>query len=183
MKKFLRAIVGGVIIGVIFSPLRAYAGSSFEKERPHKISIGLEVPYGILGGNLDVEKDRFAISGGLGCDLAGLGWAVGGRVYLNKPADTFRLRASCFYGIVALVEKKKYSWWGHSESTYEDYPGLAPSLGFEWRFGEDTSFEFDLLYIIFDEDKIKKELKEEGYAITEDFGSNIKISLGLGKRW
>lgn len=191
MKKIKKKVSFLVWIGmmtvIIFSPISVQADSAFEKERPNKISIGLGVPYGILGGNLEIEKSRLAISGGLGYDLAGLGWAIGARAYLNEPAKTFRLRAGCFYGIVVLVEKKYISYgygYGYdSSTTYEDYPGFAPTLGFEWRFGEDTSFEFDLVYLIYDEDGIKKELKEEGYSVTEDFGSPIKISLGVGKRW
>ncbi|MFH0775682.1 MAG: hypothetical protein V2A53_09390 [bacterium] len=179
MKKIIigSLILMGAMIWIF--PLSAQAADA-EKERPNKISIGLGVPYGILGGNLEIEKNHLAISGGLGYDLAGLDWAVGARAYLNEPDEAFRLRASCFYGVVALAEKKKDAY---SESTYEDYSGLAPSLGFEWRFGKNVSLEFDLLYAIFDEEEIKTELKREGYTMTEDFGSPIRISFGLAKRW
>ncbi len=180
MKKIIiieSLMLTGMMIWIF--PLSAQATGA-EKERPNKISIGMGVPYGILGGNFETEKNHFAISVGLGYDLAGLGWAVGSRVYLNEPTKTFRLRASCFYGIVALAEKKKDT---SNKSTYEDYPGFTPSLGFEWKFGKNAIFEFDLLYAIFDEDGIKKEIEKEGYTMTEDFGSPIRISLGLGKRW
>jgi len=178
MKKIIigSLILMGAMIWIF--PLSAQAADA-EKERPNKISIGLGVPYGILGGNLEIEKNHLAISGGLGYDLAGLGWAVGARAYLNEPTKAFRLRASCFYGIVTLAEKKNTS----IKNTYEDYSGFTPSLGFEWRFGKDVSFEFDLLYAIFDEEEIKTELKREGYTMTEDFGSPIRISFGLAKRW
>lgn len=131
MKKIIigSLMLMGMMVWIF--PLSAQAAGA-EKERPNKISIGLGVPYGILGGNLEIEKNHFAVSGGLGYDLAGLGWAVGARVYLNEPTKAFRLRASCFYGIVALAEKKK--------NTYSDYPGFTPSSAIPASF----SFPYSL---------------------------------------
>lgn len=107
-RAFLELITLMVLIGLWFGvfPLSVYAISAFEKGESNKLSIGLGlgVPYGGLGGNFEVERNRFAISGGLGYDLAGLGWAVGVKAYLNELTKTFRLRASCFYGITSVVK-------------------------------------------------------------------------------
>ncbi|MFH0774683.1 MAG: hypothetical protein V2A53_04205 [bacterium] len=159
------------------------------KEKPNKISLGVGIPYGMLGWNLEIEKNRFAVSGGVGRDISGLmGWAVGVRAYLNEPTKTFRLRAGCFYGIVAGVWMESYTYyWGTGEHEHKEYkrnyPGFAPSLGFEWRYGENLSLEFDLLHPIFDKDKIKKDWEKEGWKAGEDAIFSIPISLSLARRW
>lgn len=48
---------------------------------------------------------------------------------------------------------------------------------------KDMSIEFDLSYnTIFDKDKIRKRLENEGFIIGDDFGSHIWFSLDLGKK-
>ena len=136
-------------------------------EQGLKGGLGLGIPYGLLGGNLEYGfNDYVAATGGLGITPGGLGWAVGARAYF---ADTgkVRPRISAYHGVVAILETK--NWWG-GDSEYDTLTGEAFGIGLEWTMPSGFMLEFDLLAVNVD-------IPENA---TDETGK-VKLSIGFSR--
>ncbi len=157
MKKWLSIVV---LLAIVLSAGFASADGSTEPKHI-RAGFGLGIPYGVIGGNLEVSPiDHLALTAGLGITPGGPGWSIGGRAYLFGKDKTFRPRLSLLHGVVAVLETR-----GRGSSTYETITGNAFGIGFEAG-----GFDFDLIF-------------PSGYdmpAGAVEEGSDVKISFGYG---
>jgi hypothetical protein len=137
--------------------------------------LGLGIPYGVLGCNVDREiAPNLHLTGGIGTTiLAGVGYNAGLKYYLVPPGQSFRPRVSAYYGINSMVYVE--GPWGYEES--ESYTGLTLGVGAQWMWGKTQSngIDFDIMYIAtssWDLDELER------YGIEVEEPGNIKISIG-----
>ncbi len=126
------------------------------------VGIGLGVPYGILGFNLEFNVlPVLSVTGGLGTTMfVGIGYNVGLKGYFRKPGPVWRPRVSAYYGINGMYAED------FNDPDNEKYSGLTIGVGqiFLWQ---QHGFDLDLMYVA--TSNMPEEL---------DSGSNIKISFG-----
>ncbi len=135
MKKLL--ISGLLLLLIIFGFATIALGAESDNVTG---GPGLGIPYGIIGGNLEVGfLDYFAVCAGLGLSPEGLGWCIGGRIYLAGSDSRVRPRLGYYRGIVGAVE---YAW-----NEYEDVKGNAAGLGMLIRINDRISIDGELIYI------------------------------------
>ena len=153
MKKIL--ISGSLILLTFFGVSTTTLGAPSVSFGP-----GLGIPYGIIGGNLEVDFfDYFGICAGVGLSPEGLGSAIGGRIYLAGPDSRVRPRLGYYRGTVGAVE---YAW-----DEYEDVKGNAAGLGLLIRINDKIGIDGEIIYI-------------ESWEYTkEDPDSRYKISVGV----
>lgn len=110
----------------------------------HSLGIGLGVPYGILGLNLDINLvPNLNASAGLGTTLrAGVGYSAGFKLFLTPIDNIFRPRLSAFYGINTIVV------YEGNENLNQAYRGFSLGLGAQllWQKTK-NGFDFDVYYI------------------------------------
>ena len=160
MKKLL--IAGLMLIGL--STI-----SSAHAQGELRAGLGIGIPYGILGGNLEYRADEvIALTGGVGINPAGLGWSVGARIYMPGMGN-FKPRLTALRGVVAMLETQ---YW-NGDSDYESLVGEAFGIGFGWTMPSGYTLEFDLLSVSVD---------TPPGTIIEDGGS-VKISIGVSTRF
>ena len=151
-----KIIVGAGLSGLLMM-------GSVQAEEGLKGGLGLGIPYGLLGGNLEYSlSDYTALSGGVGITPGGVGWSVGARVY--APAiGKVRPRLSAYHGVVAVLET---SYW-YGESDYENLTGEAFGVGLEWKMPSGDFLALDILGTNVDipVDAVEK-------------GSSVKLSIG-----
>lgn len=136
---------------------------SVQAEQGLKGGLGLGIPYGLLGGNLEYSmNDYTALSGGVGIAPGGLAWSVGARLY-TPAMGRFRPRLSAYHGVVAVLEK--YSFY--SDTEYENLTGEAFGIGGEWEMSNGDFLAVDILGVSVD---IPDNVIERG--------SDIKLSIG-----
>lgn len=137
---------------------------SKEKEPiKNSLGIGIGVPYGIIGGNIDINIfSNVNGSFGLGTTyFSGASYNLGIKIFFVDAKETFRPRVFAFYGINSV---DKYERSDDNNS----YTGLSLGLGgqFLWRKTK-MGFDFDIVYIA---------TSSKGKI---DPKNSIKISLGL----
>lgn len=139
-----------------------------------RIGLGLGIPYGVLGGNFEVNTgDYLSLTCGVGYSPGGAAYSVGGRLYTAVRDKKFRPCVSMHYGVVAVLEKKiySYSYYGYSSTSsteYENVNGSAFGVGFKYN-KVSTSWDFDILYLNYNMP-----------AYTQQQTGNVKISVGYG---
>ena len=145
--------------------------------KKNSFGLGLGIPYGVLGGNVDVNiAPNLNLSIGLGTTiLAGVGYNVGIKYFFAPIDRTFRPKVSAYYGINSAVLKEYYGI--DKEDEGEAYAGFSIGGGAQWMWGETKSqgLDLDIIYIAttgYDAD----ELREEGFDV-EELG-RAKISIG-----
>lgn len=110
----------------------------------HSIGIGLGIPYGILGLNLDINLvNNLNLSAGLGSTIrAGAGYSIGFKFFLTPIDNIFRPRVSAYYGINTIVV------FEGNEDLNKAYRGLSLGLGAQllWQKTK-NGFDFDVYYI------------------------------------
>lgn len=136
---------------------------------PFRLGVGLGVPYGFFGLNLNYRvTDLIEASGGYGSAHDGFkAWAIGGRVYPFTELKRFRPRLSAFYGVVGKVTTRDTSTG--NKRTIDVFEGFALGGGFEWKFFPRHSLDLDLFYSTGE--------APEKYK-TDD--SHLRISIGYG---
>ena len=139
--------------------------------------IGLGIPYGVLGGNIDINvAPNFNLSAGIGTSIvAGLGYNIGLKYFFSSIKQSFRPRVSAYYGINSAVLKKYPG--GIKEDEGEAFTGVSLGVGAQWMWGESktSGLDFDIIYLASTGLDIDK-LKDEGFDVDEP--GKIKISIG-----
>ena len=105
------------------------------------IGLGLGIPYGVLGANVEVTPiDYFSISGGIGYAPGGVGYSVGARIYPLGRSKDFFPRIGAYYGIVGAIE---YWWTG-----WDPFDGFAVGAGgVWWKKGKKFSLDGEVIFI------------------------------------
>lgn len=139
--------------------------------------IGLGIPYGVLGINLDLKIDDYVnLSVGVGSTVfAGLGYSAGMKYFMTSPARMVRPRLSAYYGTNTIFVKEYVGLDKDGEG--ETYSGLTIGFGFLFMMGETRSngFDIDVMYNVttsFDAD----EKRSQGFVFDEP--NHVKFSIG-----
>lgn len=132
MKKVL---ISGLFLLIFFCVSTTTLGASTVSFGP-----GLGIPYGIIGGNLEVGFfEYFGICAGVGISPEGIGSAIGGRIYLAGADTRVRPRLGYYRGTVGAIE---YAW-----DEYEDVRGNALGLGLLIKINDKISMDGEIIYI------------------------------------
>lgn len=163
MKKAFVLLLFALLVGASFACAAEVGSKNNERFRA---GLGIGVPYGVLGGNLEVfPVNLISLFLGLGATPAGAGWSIGARLYPFGSQKQFNPRLSVLHGVVAYLETKY--WYG--TSTYETIDGNALGLGFDWIFSNKYSLDFDVVFLDY---SLPAGAKEQG--------GKTKISIGYG---
>jgi hypothetical protein len=151
-----------------------------EEVEQNSWGVGLGIPYGIMGVNLDYNVLPYVdLSLGLGTNLIDdMAYNVGVKIYLAPPETCFRPRLSCYYGVNTIVTRENY-WGDITDST--NYNGISLGIGanVSWGTSRRHGLDFDLIYLASTEADIDQ-LKVDGYDTSG--WDDIKISVGY-RRW
>jgi hypothetical protein len=138
--------------------------------------VGVGIPYGAIGANLDcnIIPDVLDLSLGVGVypwadDLA---HNIGLKLYFASKEKSFRPRLSCYYGTNTYVEEP--SWFSDE---YTAYNGVTIGIGASVAFGRTHrhGLDFDLMYIASTKADLD-DLKTRGYDTSD--ANDINISIG-----
>jgi hypothetical protein len=168
-----------ILITVSTIPVISY-GQEFIEDRPipktNSLGVGLGMPYGGIGVNANINLvPNLYLTAGLGTTVfAGVGYCAGARFFFTPANQSFRPRASAFFGITTIVEKE----YPNGETDDESYAGAVLGIGSQWMWGRTKSngLDFDLLYIAYSEYE-PEDLRAEGF-IPVDESSDFKFSIG-----
>ncbi len=174
MKNIKTSVIAIFLFVIILNPLFADGnvsefGSRFKE---FDFGIGIGIPYGGLGANVEAGKDT-AFTAGLGVvplpDASNgtmqIGWSTGIKTYFKEIQPGVRLRAGILWGTVAISSKTTTNaLTGTISKDLQLQRGFAPIVGLRgenWDF--DVAFPF-------------------GYTIPDgasETGGNIKFSFGF----
>lgn len=129
----------------------------------NSFGIGIGVPYGIIGGNIDLNIiSNINGSFGLGTTyFAGASYNVGLKLFFTNALEVFRPRVFIFYGINSVDKYEK-------SDDNNSYSGLSFGLGSQFLWHKTKmGFDFDVVYIA---------TSSKGKI---DPKNSIKISVGL----
>lgn len=150
------------------------------KIKKNSYGLGLGIPYGIEGLNLDVNvAPNLNLSGGLGTTrVAGIGYNFGFKYFFTPIDMTFRPRVSAYYGVHSVLVTHYIGI--DKEDEGDRYTGLSLGIGVQWMWGKFKlgGLDFDIMYLAtsnFDIDK----LNAEGF----DVGEKDKIEISIGFRY
>lgn len=147
--------------------------------------MGLGIPYGIYGANLDINVVHnldLSLGGGLasiGLDPAynlGLRYSF---ISWKDPSSLNRLRLSAYYGINSMLWVYQISYYGSSEER-KTYEGFSFGIGMQQLIGKTKTygFDFDIFYLETNRlDRDIEKLRNEGYDVEKT--RNVKISFGF----
>ncbi len=167
------------LIFMLSLPILSY-GQEFIEDRPNpkqnSFGAGLGIPYGGIGVNVNINLvSNLYFTAGMGTTVfAGVGYCAGARFFFTPAHQSFRPRASAFFGTTTIVEKE----YPDGETDDESYPGIVLGIGSQWMWGKTKSngLDFDLLYIAYNEYE-SEDLRAEGF-IPAGESSDFKISIG-----
>jgi hypothetical protein len=143
-----------------------------EKESHISAGVGLGIPYGVLGVNVEFSPllpgmaesaihDYFSLSAGVGYSPAGLAYAFGCRIYPMGKEDRIRPRISGYYGVVAMIE--------YYYDDYDRLEGFAFGGGALYKINRKFSADLEVLYIL-----------PNHYS---DYLEGGRFKLSFGGRW
>lgn len=143
-----------------------------EKESHISAGVGLGIPYGVLGVNVEFNpllpgiadatiQDYFSLSAGVGFSPAGLAYAFGLRIYPMGKEKRIRPRISGYYGIVAMIE--------YYYGDYDRLEGFAFGGGALYKINRKISVDLEVLYIM-----------PNDYS---DYIEGGRFKLSVGSRW
>ncbi|MCK4427073.1 MAG: hypothetical protein KAW16_01165 [candidate division Zixibacteria bacterium] len=145
--------------------------------KKNSFGVGLGIPYGVLGANVDVNiASNFNLSAGVGTTVfAGIGYNIGLKYFFTPVERTFRPRVSGYYGVNSVVVKEYIGIAKEDEG--ETYTGLSLGVGGQWMWGNTKSngLDFDIIYIATSGLDVD-ELRDEGFDVEEP--GKVKISIG-----
>ena len=123
MKRILTSIL---IIFVLSSVIYSQEPSQVVFKK-NSFGVGLGIPYGILGGNIDINvAPNLNLSAGIGTTvLAGIGYSFGFKYFFMPIERTFRPRVSAYYGVNTAIE-----YIGGSKDN-ESFTGVNIGAGFQ----------------------------------------------------
>lgn len=166
-----------------------------EHEAPliQSFGVGLGVPYGVLGGK--VELGGSLATGFAGIGIVPIAWdpavSIGGSVHFLDRYSTVRPKVSVCWSNVTYANLI-YNQDNLNVLYKETFPGLAVYAGVDWRPGESNNFEIDLNVggVIPSTDlneikaryeRQKDRLVSSGWSISSEssFGTFPKISVGV----
>ncbi|MCP3683715.1 MAG: hypothetical protein GY861_13610 [bacterium] len=146
--------------------------------KKHSFGVGFGIPYGIVGGNFDVNlAPNLDLSMGLGTTIfAGMGYNFGLKYFLTPVDRTFRPRVSAYYGTNAMVAVETSGYYASTQEG-ESYKGLTLGFGSQWMWGKSKSngLDLDIMFIATSGLNID-DLKKQGYDVNEP--GKVKISIG-----
>ncbi len=173
MRKRINAVASAFFSCILLAGVFVKEGTA----AGDKLSLGSGIPYGGVGVNGEILLNNYVgLTGGLGSFYGDLGWAFGGRFYLNSYGNEFRWRLTLLYGIVEQVES---SYSGDEET--ETVTGALASIGFQWKFAEKASLDLDLGYSSPSESSVTITHNIPGGTtkVTTDTEAGTSISVGL----
>ncbi|MFH1894135.1 MAG: hypothetical protein ABIK83_15810 [Candidatus Zixiibacteriota bacterium] len=139
--------------------------------------VGLGIPYGVIGVNVDFKVDDFVnLSAGIGSTVfAGLGYSIGMKYFITSPESAVRPRLSAYYGTNYVFVREYYGIDRDDEG--ETYNGLTLGIGLLFMMGNSRSngFDIDIMYITTTSfDAVEK--RSEGFVFDES--KDVKFSVG-----
>jgi hypothetical protein len=146
------------------------------------IGLGIGIPYGFLGANLDLKlyKSLYA-TGGLGTGIfVNPMYSVGLKCYLVPGNHKFRPRVMANYGTTSMIYVQNTYGGGVEKDCFK---GATIGGGFQYGLNitRCLGVDFDIIYILDDselENKIET-LQNQGYDMDIVAKGNVKISMGL----
>jgi hypothetical protein len=136
------------------------------------IGVGLGIPYGILGFNVDVNiAPNVNFTGGIGTAVVGVGYNLGFKYFFADASKSLRPRVLAVYGTNSILQVTNAS------SFDKAYTGLSLGGGVQYMWGESqtSGVDFDIIYIATSGLDVN-DLKNQGIIVEEP--SKIKISIG-----
>ncbi len=160
---------------------QAYAEESrteVSEEPPHNsIASGVGVPFGGIGGNLELRiVPGVRVAAGLGTMVgAGVGWSFGLRYYPIRSFSRVSPRLSVYYGTNSVLKVMNPN--ATARADFEAYNGLTFGVGTEVYLGSRRThgIDFEILYIADYDSEIDRLIKED---LIRDRDSNFKVSVG-----
>jgi len=142
---FSKKILVFLVLSFLFAHLSFAEDATRVRDNSYlAIGPGFGIPYGIIGGSLEVTPDdHFSLSGGIGYCPGGVGYSFGARIYPVGRSRDFFLSIGAYYGIVAVIE---------TIGAYHDYDhvgGFAFGVGgVWWKSKLKFSIDFDLMWVL-----------------------------------
>jgi len=170
MKRFLFCIILLLLLSFSIQAQEAVPTSSSFTE--NTIGIGLGIPYGVLGVNIDINiVPNLNFTGGIGTAIVGLGYNFGAKYFFFGVSNSFRPRVLAVYGTNTVLQVVGAS------SLDKAYTGLSLGIGGQWMWGESKTngLDFDIIFIATTGLDVN-DLKNQG-TIVEEYGK-VKISIG-----
>ncbi len=147
---------------------------SMQSKAEFSIGLGLGVPYGVLGTNLNYSiNEKIDVSVGIGSTIvAGMGTSIGARFY--PMGSESGLRFSLFHGTNAILEEPSCAVC----DDFESYKGWNVGVGWDWsRY--DGGWDLDVIYIMtskaFDR---ADELEKNGNKVSGSTEPGVRFSVG-----
>ena len=138
----------------------------------NSIGVGLGIPYGVLGVNVDINVvPNLNLTAGIGTAIVGLGYNVGAKYFFSGVRESFRPRILAVYGTNSVLQVINAS------SFDKGYTGLSLGVGGQWMWGENrtSGMDFDIIFIATTGLNVS-DLKKQGIIVEEP--GKIKISIG-----
>lgn len=145
-------------------------------QKKGSVGAGIGVAYGVIGINGEYAiHDYVSLSAGVGTTIiAGVGYAVGGRIYAKPLGEKWRPRLSAHYGTNSIIDISG------AVEIQKKYNGLAIGAGFLQMFGssQKTGLDLEVVYLATQGDfQNRAEALEDRYDVTLKTG-RVKILVG-----
>jgi hypothetical protein len=146
------------------------AAPTREKFKENTIGVGVGIPYGVIGVNIDINvAPNLNLTGGIGSAIVGLGYNFGAKYFFSDVSHSFRPRVLAVYGTNSMLQVTNASSYNKA------YTGLSLGAGVQSMWNETSGVDIDLMFIAttgLDVNDLKK------IGITADEPAKIKISIG-----
>ena len=148
--------------------------------RQGSMGLGLGIPYGMFGGNVDYAvSDKISLTGGIGTSVfAGPAYNLGIKVYLKGVGQKTRPRVSAYYGvnaIIILLDELTDEFL-----VQETHHGLSIGIGQQWMWGDkrDKGLDVDLILIVTSTYEDRAAEVEDEYSTELTESGALKLSIG-----
>jgi hypothetical protein len=149
---------------------------------PGSIGVGIGIPYGVLGANLDLRlAGVLDVTAGLGTGIfVNPMYCAGLKCFLRSGNYKFRPRLEALYGTASML---------NIQDSYGDliekgsFKNLVLGGGFQWALdiSKTWGLDFDVIYIV-DDSELESHIQNlisQGYEFDFVSTGNIKFSLGI----
>lgn len=175
-----RIIIALTVSALLLLP-RAFAEESrtgVSEEPPYNsIASGVGVPFGGIGGNLELRiVPGVRVAAGLGTMVgAGLGWSFGLRYYPVRSFSRVSPRLSVYYGTNSVLKVMNPN--ATARADFETYNGLTFGVGSEVYFGSRKThgIDFEVLYVADYDSEIDRLIEQD---LIRDRDSDLQVSVG-----